>query len=151
MLFIISNCVHDIVSSIKLLLLRLDLLSPFLPVPGEDPTRAGQGKATPMPHSLPKGLVAEDAAGGLCPALGAGWGWTHRSSVSGTASSAGPCPDAGPWGGPEELTRSSKAPVSDGREGSSKILDVTHYGCSLRLACWRLYLALSQKCLLAEV
>lgn len=95
--------------------------------------------------------------GGLHSASGTGWGWMHRSSVLGTASSAGPCwgagPcwDAGPWRGPEELTLSSKASASDGREGSSKKLDVTRYGRSLCLACWGLFLALSQKCLLAGV
>lgn len=89
--------------------------------------------------------------GGLHSASGTGWGWMHRSSVLGTASSAGPCWDAGPWRGPEELTLSSKASASDGREGSSKKLDVTRYGRSLCLACWGLFLALSQKCLLAGV
>jgi len=72
---------------------------------------------------------------GAVPSFGAGWGWMHRSSVSGTASSAGPCCDAGPWGGPEELTLSWKASASDDREGSSKKLDVIRYGCSLCLAC----------------
>ena len=154
MLFVISNRVCDFVSLIKLLLLTQDLLRgsfPFLPTSGKDPAWAGQGKAFPMPCSLLKGLVAGDAAGGLCPASGAGWGWMHRSSMLGAASRAGPCRDAGPRGGPEELARSSKASASNGREGSSKKLDVTGYGCSLCLACRGLFLALSQKCLLAGV
>lgn len=52
MLFVISNHVCDFVSLIKLLLLTLDLLrgfSPFLPMSGEDPAQAGQGKAILMP------------------------------------------------------------------------------------------------------
>lgn len=90
----------------------------------EDPARAGQGKAIPMPCSLPRRLMARDAAGGAAPSFGHSLGLDTRRQHIRDHQQCDPCCDDDPWGDPEELTQSWKA-VNDGREGSSKKRDVT--------------------------